>query len=39
MADKINTDNLITQVMPLECIDEAIDLMHQGRSVRSVVTF
>jgi len=39
MANKINTDNLITQVMPLERIDEAFDLMHQGRFVRSVVTF
>ncbi|TAM85147.1 S-(hydroxymethyl)glutathione dehydrogenase/class III alcohol dehydrogenase [bacterium] len=39
MEGKINIDDLITHVMPLERINEAFDLMHQGKSIRSVVTF
>jgi S-(hydroxymethyl)glutathione dehydrogenase/alcohol dehydrogenase len=39
MEKKINIDDLITHVMPLERINEAFDLMHEGKSIRSVVTF
>ena len=39
MEKKINIDDLITHVMPLERINEAFDLMHEGRSIRSVVTY
>jgi S-(hydroxymethyl)glutathione dehydrogenase/alcohol dehydrogenase len=39
MDRKINIDDLITHVLPLDRINEAFDLMHQGRSIRSVVTF
>jgi S-(hydroxymethyl)glutathione dehydrogenase/alcohol dehydrogenase len=39
MEGKINIDDLITHVMPLEKINQAFDLMHQGESIRSVVTF
>ena len=39
MEKKINIDDLITHVMPLERINEAFDLMHAGQSIRSVVTF
>ncbi|HEY9829188.1 MAG TPA: S-(hydroxymethyl)glutathione dehydrogenase/class III alcohol dehydrogenase [Stenomitos sp.] len=39
MEGKINIDDLITHVMPLENINHAFDLMHQGESIRSVVTF
>ncbi|MBF6568073.1 MAG: S-(hydroxymethyl)glutathione dehydrogenase/class III alcohol dehydrogenase [Candidatus Binataceae bacterium] len=39
MEKRINIDDLITHVMPLEKINEAFDLMHQGKSIRSVVTF
>lgn len=39
MEGKINIDDLITHVMPLEDINQAFDLMHQGESIRSVVTF
>jgi len=39
MERKINIDDLITHVMPLERINEAFDLMHEGRSIRSVVVF
>jgi S-(hydroxymethyl)glutathione dehydrogenase / alcohol dehydrogenase len=39
MEGKINIDDLITQVMPVERINEAFDLMHQGEGIRTVVTF
>jgi len=39
MEGKINIDDLITHTMPLEQINDAFDLMHQGKSIRSVVTF
>jgi S-(hydroxymethyl)glutathione dehydrogenase/alcohol dehydrogenase len=39
MDRKINIDDLITHVMPLEKINDAFDLMHKGESIRSVVTF
>jgi S-(hydroxymethyl)glutathione dehydrogenase/alcohol dehydrogenase len=39
MDGKINIDDLITHVMPLEDINKGFDLMHQGESIRSVVTF
>ena len=39
MDGKINIDDLITHVMPLNQINEAFDLMHEGKSIRSVVTF
>ncbi|MFT3904747.1 MAG: S-(hydroxymethyl)glutathione dehydrogenase/class III alcohol dehydrogenase [Steroidobacteraceae bacterium] len=39
MDGKINIDDLITHVMPIEQINHAFDLMHSGESIRSVVTF
>jgi len=39
MQGKINIDDLITHVMPIEQINDAFDLMHRGESIRSVVTF
>jgi len=39
MNGRIEIDPLITHVMPLERINEAFDLMHQGESIRSVVTY
>ncbi|HAZ44631.1 MAG TPA: S-(hydroxymethyl)glutathione dehydrogenase/class III alcohol dehydrogenase [Cyanobacteria bacterium UBA11371] len=39
MNGKIDIDSLITQVMPIEQINEAFDLMHKGKSIRSVLTF
>ena len=39
MDKKINIDDLITHVMPLDKINDAFDLMHRGESIRSVVTF
>ncbi|MEO1006331.1 MAG: S-(hydroxymethyl)glutathione dehydrogenase/class III alcohol dehydrogenase [Cyanobacteria bacterium J06638_38] len=39
MEGKINIDDLVTHTMPIEEINDAFDLMHQGKSIRSVVTF
>ena len=39
MEGKINIDDLITHTMPLEQINAAFDLMHAGKSIRSVVKF
>lgn len=39
MNGKINIDDLITHVMPLDEINNAFDLMHEGKSIRSVITF
>ncbi|UKO98106.1 S-(hydroxymethyl)glutathione dehydrogenase/class III alcohol dehydrogenase [Nostoc sp. UHCC 0870] len=39
MDGKINIDDLITHIMPIEQINDAFDLMHKGESIRSVVTF
>jgi S-(hydroxymethyl)glutathione dehydrogenase/alcohol dehydrogenase len=39
MQGRIQIDPMITQVMPLEDINKAFDLMHKGESIRSVVTF
>jgi S-(hydroxymethyl)glutathione dehydrogenase / alcohol dehydrogenase len=39
MEKKINIDDLITHTMPLEEINHAFDLMHEGKSIRSVVVY
>ncbi len=39
MEGKIQIDPLITHTMPLDQINEAFDLMHAGKSIRSVVLF
>lgn len=39
MEGKINIDDMITHVMPLDKINDAFDLMHKGESIRSVITF
>jgi S-(hydroxymethyl)glutathione dehydrogenase/alcohol dehydrogenase len=39
MQGKINIDDLITHKLPLERINEGFDLMHEGKSIRSVVEF
>jgi len=39
MDGKINIDDLITHAMPLEDINKGFDLMHEGKSIRSVVVF
>ena len=39
MQGKINIDDLITHTMPLGQINTAFDLMHEGKSIRSVVVY
>jgi S-(hydroxymethyl)glutathione dehydrogenase/alcohol dehydrogenase len=39
MDGKINIDDLITHKLPLERINEGFDLMHQGKSIRTVITY
>src|SRR6476660_4652807 len=39
MDGKINIDDLITHVLPLERINEGFDLMHEGKSIRTVVNY
>ena len=39
MEGRINIDDLITHTLPLEKINDAFDLMHEGKSIRSVVVY
>ena len=39
MDKKINIDDLITHKLKLEDINQGFDLMHQGKSIRSVVVY
>jgi S-(hydroxymethyl)glutathione dehydrogenase/alcohol dehydrogenase len=39
MEGRLNIDDLITHTLPLDRINEAFTLMHEGKSIRSVVTF
>ncbi|MBW4580969.1 MAG: S-(hydroxymethyl)glutathione dehydrogenase/class III alcohol dehydrogenase [Tildeniella nuda ZEHNDER 1965/U140] len=39
MEGKINIDDLVTNVMPIDRINEAFDLMHNGEGIRTVITF
>ncbi len=39
MDGRINIDDLITHTMALEQINDAFDLMHQGKSIRSVIVY
>lgn len=39
MSEKLNIDMFVTHEMELEKINSAFDLMHEGKSIRSVLTF
>ena len=39
MEGKINIDDMVTHTMPLDDINSAFDLMHEGKSIRSVVIY
>jgi S-(hydroxymethyl)glutathione dehydrogenase / alcohol dehydrogenase len=39
MDGKINIDSLVSQVMPIEEINQAFDAMHKGEVIRTVLTF
>ena len=39
MDGQIEIDPMITHTLPLEKINEAFDLMHDGKSIRAVIKF
>lgn len=39
MNGAIKIDEMVTHTMPLDQINDAFDLMHKGKSIRSVVSF
>ncbi|EOU3999233.1 S-(hydroxymethyl)glutathione dehydrogenase, partial [Salmonella enterica subsp. enterica serovar Senftenberg] len=39
MNGKIHLDPFITHRLPLEQINDAFELMHQGKSIRTVIHF
>lgn len=39
MEGKINVDDLITHVLPVEKVNQAFDLMRLGQSIRTILTF
>ncbi len=39
MSGEIKIDEMVTHTMPLEDINRAFDLMHEGKSIRSVIIF
>ncbi|MDT8387700.1 MAG: S-(hydroxymethyl)glutathione dehydrogenase/class III alcohol dehydrogenase [Thiogranum sp.] len=39
MNGEIELDSMVTHRMPLEDINKAFDLMHEGKSIRSVIIF
>lgn len=39
MSGEIKVDEMITYTMPLEKINDAFDLMHEGKSIRSVIIY
>ena len=39
LQGEIKIDEMITEVLPLEDINKAFDLMHQGKVIRSVIRF
>jgi len=39
MEGKIEIDPMITHTMPLKDINNGFELMHEGKSIRSVVVY
>lgn len=39
LEGRLKVDEMVTHTMPIEQINRAFDLMHEGKSIRSVVTF
>ncbi|MBL8260257.1 MAG: S-(hydroxymethyl)glutathione dehydrogenase/class III alcohol dehydrogenase [Candidatus Competibacteraceae bacterium] len=39
LQGKIELDSMVTHTLPLEQINTAFDLMHEGKSIRSVILF
>ncbi|NQY79863.1 MAG: S-(hydroxymethyl)glutathione dehydrogenase/class III alcohol dehydrogenase [Candidatus Caenarcaniphilales bacterium] len=39
MSKEINLDDMVSYTMPLEKINDAFGLMHEGKSIRSMITY
>lgn len=39
MAKKIKVDEFVTHTLPFDKINEAFDLLHKGKSIRTVLKF
>ena len=39
MSGKIDLDPFVTHTLPLDRINEAFDLMHEGKSIRTVIHY
>ncbi len=39
MRGEINIDDFVTHTMKIDDINHALELMHEGKSIRSVLTF
>jgi len=39
LRGEIKIDEMVSAVMPLEKINEAFDLMHEGKTIRSVIRY
>lgn len=39
LSGEINLDDLVTFTLPLEDINKAFDYMHEGKAIRSVITY
>jgi S-(hydroxymethyl)glutathione dehydrogenase/alcohol dehydrogenase len=39
LGGEIKIDEMISKVMPLAKINEAFDLMHEGKTIRSVIKY
>ena len=39
LAGAIKVDPMITHTLPLECINDAFDLMHEGKCIRSIIKY
>jgi S-(hydroxymethyl)glutathione dehydrogenase / alcohol dehydrogenase len=39
MDGKINIDDLVSEIMPINRVNDAFDAMHRGEAIRSILTF
>jgi S-(hydroxymethyl)glutathione dehydrogenase/alcohol dehydrogenase len=39
LAGEINIDDMVSEVLPLDRINDAFDLMHDGKVIRSVIRY
>jgi S-(hydroxymethyl)glutathione dehydrogenase / alcohol dehydrogenase len=39
MDGKINIDDLVSEIMPIDRVNDAFDAMHRGEAIRSILTF